>query len=122
VGRSQREGELPNRITLDNRERNALVKHGKKLGGKIKDVMTIVSYSTFRLPPVREAPTSLPLKFLKQHVVATPNLAGICSRTGRCPVREELHAKRNSDAYVPVSQLGDGSQATSGPRVWLGDE
>lgn len=39
---------LPNRITLDNRERNTLVKHGKKLGGKIKEVMTIVSYSTFR--------------------------------------------------------------------------
>ena len=35
-------------MTLDNRERNTLVKHGKKLGGKIKDVMTIVSYSTFR--------------------------------------------------------------------------
>ena len=39
---------LPQRITMDNRERNTLVKHGKKLGGKIKDVMTIVSYSTFR--------------------------------------------------------------------------
>ncbi|MCM2374673.1 integrase core domain-containing protein [Aporhodopirellula aestuarii] len=39
---------LPGRVTLDNRERNTLVKHGKKLGGKIKDVMTIVSYSTFR--------------------------------------------------------------------------
>lgn len=39
---------LPSRITLDNRERKTLVKHGKKLGGKIKDVMTIVSYSTFR--------------------------------------------------------------------------
>jgi transposase len=39
---------LPKRIALDNRERNTLVKHGKKLGGNIKDVMTIVSYSTFR--------------------------------------------------------------------------
>ena len=39
---------LPKRITLDNRERNTLVKHGKKLGGMIKSVMTIVSYSTFR--------------------------------------------------------------------------
>ncbi|MCA9139018.1 MAG: integrase core domain-containing protein, partial [Planctomycetales bacterium] len=39
---------LPRRVTLDNRERNTLVKHGKKLGGKIKDVMSIVSYSTFR--------------------------------------------------------------------------
>lgn len=39
---------LPTRVTLDNRERKTLVKHGKKLGGKIKDVMTIVSYSTFR--------------------------------------------------------------------------
>ncbi|MDV6033261.1 MAG: transposase [Phycisphaera sp. RhM] len=39
---------LPKRITLDNRERSTLVQHGKKLNGKIKDVMTIVSYSTFR--------------------------------------------------------------------------
>ncbi|MGB7326659.1 MAG: integrase core domain-containing protein [Rubripirellula sp.] len=39
---------LPSRITLDNHERNTLVKHGKKLGGKIKDLITIVSYSTFR--------------------------------------------------------------------------
>ncbi len=39
---------LPSRVTLDNRERRTLVKHGKKLGGKIKDVMSIVSYSTFR--------------------------------------------------------------------------
>lgn len=39
---------LPRRVTLDNRERNTLIKHGKKLGGKIKDVMSIVSYSTFR--------------------------------------------------------------------------
>jgi putative transposase len=39
---------LPSRITLDNRERRTLVKHGKKLGGKIKEVMSIVSYSTFR--------------------------------------------------------------------------
>jgi len=39
---------LLDRITLDNQERQTLVKHGKRLGGKIKDVMSIVSYSTFR--------------------------------------------------------------------------
>lgn len=39
---------LPSRITLDNRERRTLVKHGKMLGGKIKEVMSIISYSTFR--------------------------------------------------------------------------
>jgi putative transposase len=39
---------LPTRITLDNRERRSLVKHGMKLGGKIKEVMSIVSYSTSR--------------------------------------------------------------------------
>ena len=39
---------LPGRVTLDNRERNMSVKHGEKPSGKIKDVMTIVSYSTFR--------------------------------------------------------------------------
>lgn len=40
--------DLPGRVNLDNRERNTLVKHGKKLGGKIQDIMTIVSYSAFR--------------------------------------------------------------------------
>jgi putative transposase len=39
---------LPARVPLDDRERRTLVKHGKKLGGKIKEVMSIVSYSTFR--------------------------------------------------------------------------
>ncbi len=39
---------LPRCVILDDRERRTLVKHGKKLGGKIKDVMSIVSYSTFR--------------------------------------------------------------------------
>ncbi len=39
---------LPGRVTLENRERRMLVKHGKKLGTKIKEVMSIVSYSTFR--------------------------------------------------------------------------
>jgi len=39
---------LSERVPLDDRERRTLVKHGKKLGGKIKDVMSIVSNSTFR--------------------------------------------------------------------------
>ncbi len=39
---------LPRRVILDDRQRRTLVKHGKKLGGKIKEVMSIVSYSTFR--------------------------------------------------------------------------
>ena len=39
---------VPSRDTLDNRERNTFVRHGVKLGRKTKDVMTIVSYSTFR--------------------------------------------------------------------------
>ena len=39
---------LPKRITLDNRERRTLVKHDKRLGAKIKEIMSIASYSTFR--------------------------------------------------------------------------
>lgn len=39
---------LPDRITLSNQERRILLRHGKKPGGKIKQVMSIVSYSTFR--------------------------------------------------------------------------
>ena len=39
---------LPDRITLNNQERRTLVRHGKKLGGRIKVLISIVSYSTFR--------------------------------------------------------------------------
>ena len=39
---------LPERITLSNQERRKLVRHGKKLGARIKDLILIVSYSTFR--------------------------------------------------------------------------
>jgi putative transposase len=39
---------LPDRITLNNQERRILVRHGKKLGARIKDLLSIVSYSTFR--------------------------------------------------------------------------
>lgn len=38
----------PSRITLDNREHQTLGKHGEKLGGKIKKVMSIVSYWTLQ--------------------------------------------------------------------------
>ena len=40
--------ELPERITLSNQERRKLVRHGKKLGARIKDLISIVSYSTLR--------------------------------------------------------------------------
>jgi putative transposase len=39
---------LPQRIELSNQERRRLVKHGKKLGGRINELISIVSYSTFR--------------------------------------------------------------------------
>jgi putative transposase len=39
---------LPDRIPLSNQERRSLVKHGKELGAKIKELISIVSYSTFR--------------------------------------------------------------------------
>lgn len=39
---------LPDRITLSNQERRKLVRHGKKLGARIKELISIVSYSTFR--------------------------------------------------------------------------
>ena len=39
---------LPDRIPLSNQERRSLIKHGKKLGAKIKKLISIVSYSTFR--------------------------------------------------------------------------
>ena len=39
---------LSKRIELSNQERRRLVKHGKSLGARIKDLISIVSYSTFR--------------------------------------------------------------------------
>lgn len=39
---------LPDRIKLNNQERRRLVRHGKKLGTRIKELILIVSYSTFR--------------------------------------------------------------------------
>ena len=39
---------LPDRIILNNQERRKLLRHGKKLGARIKDLISIVSYSTFR--------------------------------------------------------------------------
>ncbi len=39
---------LPDRMTLSNQERRTLIRHGKKLGARIKELISIVSYSTFR--------------------------------------------------------------------------
>jgi len=39
---------LPVRISLSNQERQTLVKHGKRLGAKLKELVSIVSYGTFR--------------------------------------------------------------------------
>jgi putative transposase len=39
---------LPDRITLNNQERRRLVRHGKTLGPRIKELISIVSYSAFR--------------------------------------------------------------------------
>ena len=53
---------LPKRIELSNQERRRLVKHGKSLGARIKDLISIVSYSTFRkwVRSVEEAPDKRP--------------------------------------------------------------
>jgi putative transposase len=39
---------LPQRIELSNHERSQLVKHGKSLGPRIRALIAVVSYSTFR--------------------------------------------------------------------------
>ncbi|MEZ6133955.1 MAG: hypothetical protein R3C53_03495 [Pirellulaceae bacterium] len=53
---------LPKRIELSNQERRRLVKHGKSLGARIKDLISIVSYSTFRkwVRSVEDAPDKRP--------------------------------------------------------------
>lgn len=48
---------LPKRIELTPRERLRLVKLGKKLGSKLKDLLSIVSYRTFRRWVQAETPT-----------------------------------------------------------------
>ena len=39
---------LPAQLRLNNQEKRKLLRHGKKLGARIKDLISIVSYSTFR--------------------------------------------------------------------------
>jgi putative transposase len=39
---------LPGRLQLNQQEKRKLLRHGKKLGARIKDLISIVSYSTFR--------------------------------------------------------------------------
>ena len=53
---------LPDRITLNNQERRRLVRHGKKLGPRIKELISIVSYSTFRrwIRMMEDGPTKRP--------------------------------------------------------------
>ena len=53
---------LPERITLSNQERRTLVRHGQKLGARIKELISIVSYSAFRrwVRELEEAPSKRP--------------------------------------------------------------
>jgi len=53
---------LPDRIRLNNQERRRLVRHGKKLGPRIKELISIVSYSTFRrwIRTMEDAPAKRP--------------------------------------------------------------
>ena len=53
---------LPNRITLSNQERRTLIRHGKKLGARLKELVSIVSYSTFRkwMRSIEDAPDKRP--------------------------------------------------------------
>jgi len=71
---------LPDRITLSNRERRVLVRHGKGLGPRIKELISIVSYSTFRkwVRSVEDGP------------VQRPNAKG--RKPGRPRVDEDLAA------------------------------
>ena len=39
---------LPDRVQLNNQERRRLVKHVLELGARIKDLISVASYSTFR--------------------------------------------------------------------------
>jgi putative transposase len=41
-------GKLPERIAVTTAERNRLIKYGKEVGAALKDLISIVSYSTFR--------------------------------------------------------------------------
>lgn len=66
---------LPDRIPLSNQERRRLVRHGKKLGPRIKELVSVVSYSTFRrwIRNMEDGPTKRP-----------------ASKTGRKPGRPRI--------------------------------
>jgi putative transposase len=53
---------LPNRIQLNNQEKRRLVKHGLRLGARIKDLISVASYSTFRkwVRAIEDAPAKRP--------------------------------------------------------------
>ena len=53
---------LPQRITLSNQECRILLRHGKKLGPRIRELISIVSYSTFRkwMRSIEDGPNDRP--------------------------------------------------------------
>ncbi|QDV25925.1 integrase core domain-containing protein [Aureliella helgolandensis] len=55
---------LPHRISLSNQERRTLVKHGRQLGARIKELISIVSYSSFRrwVRELEDAPSKRPAR------------------------------------------------------------
>jgi|GEM_PF-2119663 len=89
----------PERITLHNQERCRLVRHGKKLGPRIKDLTSIVSYSTFRrwFGKLEDGPTKRP----KSKPESKPGRPG---PTKASPTRSSASARRLAGATLRLSR------------------
>ncbi len=127
------QSKLPKRVSLDNRERRTLVKPGKKLDGKIKDVLSIVSYSTFRkwvrsMEDDAPIPTKCPAKRgtgrpkLEEDVRDTINRIRKESGFGYTKVMQQLrrlgvHVSRQTVKNVLV-EAGLGPQPVDHPDTW----
>ena len=81
---------LPKRLELSNDERRTLVRHGKQLGPRIKELISIVSYSTFRrwIRQVEEGPTQRPAPQENQEGLASTKIRTVVRHQSLDEVRE----------------------------------
>jgi hypothetical protein len=82
---------LPKRIELSNQQRRRLVKHGKSLGARIKDLISIVSYSTFRkwVRSVEDAPDKRPVFSPKNYWKDKLGCCVLLTEESRCTIGQK---------------------------------
>lgn len=86
---------LPNQITVTAKERNRLVKVGKKLGAQLKDLISIVTYGSF-------------LRWVRTSVLVTGAMKGSARKPGRPRTPDEIRelilklARENDWGYTRI--------------------